>query len=52
MPTCAYAHITRPEQSNSFGPAAPQTYGSPRRVIAYRSASAPTVLAVGRLMFG
>src|SRR5579884_3218348 len=28
-PTCAYAHMTRPEQSNPPGAAPPHTYGVP-----------------------
>src|SRR2546429_3086213 len=52
MPTCSYAHITRPEQSNSPGPAAPQMYGSPSRLIAACRAWAPTVFAVGMVTFG
>ena len=39
--------MTRPEQSNSLGPAAPHTYGSPRLVSAQRSACAPTLLPPG-----
>ena len=52
MPTCSYAHITRPEQSNWLGPAAPQMYGSPSRLIAACRAWAPTVFAVGMVTFG
>src|SRR5262245_24718497 len=52
MPTWAYAHRTRPEQSKALGPAAPQTYGSPRLVSAARRACAPIVLAVGISMLG
>src|ERR1700742_1379708 len=32
MPPLAEDHSTRPEQSNCVGPAAPQTYSSPRRL--------------------
>src|SRR3954469_20719693 len=33
-PAWAQAHITRPEQSNEFGPAAAHTYGEPILLIA------------------
>ena len=42
--------MTRPEQSNVLGPAAPQTYSSPSLASANRSACAPIVLpTTGRL---
>src|ERR1700758_5797525 len=34
MPVCWNAHITRPEQSNALGPAAPHEYGEPIRLSA------------------
>ena len=42
MPACWKDHITRPEQSNWFGPPPPQTYGSPMRVSAAWTAMAPS----------
>src|ERR1700759_319249 len=44
--------MTRPEQSNSLGPDAPQMYGSPRRVRAASRALAPTLLPPGIVMLG
>ena len=42
MPTCAYAHITRPEQSNPVdGLAPPQWYGTPSCESAALAAAAP-----------
>src|SRR5450631_768838 len=43
MPACRYAHCTSPEQSKRFGPVAPKTYRSPRRVIAAETARCATL---------
>src|SRR5437763_16247688 len=44
--------MTRPEQSNAFGPVAPHTYGFPRWLSAARSARSPSVLPPGILIRG
>jgi hypothetical protein len=41
IPICAYAYMTRPEQSNPPGEAPPQTYGTPRYDIAIETTLLP-----------
>src|SRR6266508_1513283 len=47
-PACRQAIITRPEQSNVFGPAAPKTYGLPSCAYAYASTAPTRPLTFGR----
>src|SRR5829696_900735 len=51
-PAAAQAYMVRPEQSNAFGPAAPQAYGLPSTDLAAETAIAPRPLLTGALTAG